>query len=67
MISGFALGGILYAVSVRPLVTRFATTTLMSAGGAIAAAGLLLEAAQPRWQVQAVGFDRARLRFLHAA
>ena len=54
VISGFALGGILYAVSVRPLVTRFATPTLMVAGGAIAAAGLLLEAAQPAWQVQFV-------------
>lgn len=54
VISGFALGGILYAISVRPLVTRFATRTLMSAGGAIAAAGLLLESAQPPWQVQFV-------------
>jgi MFS transporter, DHA1 family, inner membrane transport protein len=52
VISGFALGGILYAISVRPLVTRFATPTLMVAGGAIAAAGLLLEAVQPAWPVQ---------------
>jgi DHA1 family inner membrane transport protein len=52
VISGFALGGILYAVSVRPLVTRFATATLMIAGGGIAAAGLTLEAVQPPWQVQ---------------
>jgi predicted MFS family arabinose efflux permease len=52
VISGFALGGILYAVSVRPLVSRFPTASLMVAGGGIAAAGLLLEAGQPPWQVQ---------------
>ncbi len=54
VISGFAIGGIFYAVSVRPLVSRFATASLMVAGGVAAAAGLLLEALQPAWPVQFV-------------
>ena len=52
VVSAFAVGGILYALAVGPLVKRFPSGRLMVAGGFIVAAGILVEAALPPWPVQ---------------
>jgi predicted MFS family arabinose efflux permease len=52
VVSGFAVGGIVYAIAVGQLLSRFAAVPLMITGGTLAAAGLLVEAAAPPWQVQ---------------
>jgi len=52
VISGFAIGGILYALAIGRLLHRFESRSLMVAGGVMAAAGLLVEAAAPGWPVQ---------------
>lgn len=54
VISAFAVGGIVYASSVRHLVARFTREKLMLGGGVFAAVGLVVEAAVPPWPVQAV-------------
>jgi predicted MFS family arabinose efflux permease len=54
VISAFAVGGIVYAASVRQLVARFTREKLMLGGGAFAAIGLIMEAAVPPWPVQVV-------------
>jgi predicted MFS family arabinose efflux permease len=54
VISAFAIGGIVYAASVRQLVARFTREKLMLGGGAFAAIGLIMEAAVPPWPVQVV-------------
>ncbi|HEY0441926.1 MAG TPA: MFS transporter [Xanthobacteraceae bacterium] len=54
VISAFAVGGIVYAASVRQLVARFTREKLMLGGGVFAAIGLIMEAAVPPWPVQVV-------------
>jgi len=54
VISAFAIGGILYTLAVRPLVSRFRRGALMAGGGLVVALGLLLEAGLPPWPVQAL-------------
>lgn len=54
VISAFAIGGIVYTLAVRALVTRFRRGTLMIGGGVVVALGLLLEAGLPPWPVQLV-------------
>jgi predicted MFS family arabinose efflux permease len=48
----YPLGGVIYSVFVGRLVPRFSTTTLMTGGGFLAAAGLVGEAFLPAWPVQ---------------
>jgi DHA1 family inner membrane transport protein len=68
VIGAFAIGGIFYTFSARPLVARFSLRALMIAGGAAAAAGLIIEAALPPWPVQilALGLTGFGFYLLHA-
>jgi predicted MFS family arabinose efflux permease len=52
VVAGFALGGLLYALTVGRLVARFGQRRLMVVGGALAALALLTEAALPAWPLQ---------------
>jgi predicted MFS family arabinose efflux permease len=52
VISGFALGGIVYTLVVRMLVMRFGRSDLMVGGGAVVALGLALQALLPPWPLQ---------------
>ena len=52
VVAGFAIGGLLYSVTVGRLVARFGQRRLMLAGGSIAALALLTEATLPSWPVQ---------------
>jgi predicted MFS family arabinose efflux permease len=54
VIAGVALGGFIYALSVRPLTSRFNSRQLMTAGGAFAALALVLQGSMPPWPVQAL-------------
>jgi predicted MFS family arabinose efflux permease len=54
VVSGFAVGSMIYALSVDWLVRRFTPRTLMIMGGIVSALGLLLEAAAPPWPLQFV-------------
>jgi predicted MFS family arabinose efflux permease len=52
VISGFALGGVIYTLVVRMLVTRFGRGDLMVGGGGMVALGLALQAFLPPWPLQ---------------
>jgi predicted MFS family arabinose efflux permease len=52
LIAAFAMGGVLYSLSVTALVGRLPEPRLMLAGGTLAAAGLALIALQPSWPWQ---------------
>lgn len=69
VISAFAVGGIVYAASVRHLVARFTRERLMLAGGLFAALGLIVEAVVPPWPVQALALAVMGFGFymLHAS
>ena len=69
VIAAFAVGGMVYSLSVRQLLGWFGQKKIMIAGGAIAAAGLLVVAPGPAWPVQAVAFAAMGCGFymLHAS
>ncbi len=67
LIAAFSMGGVFYSLSVPILVTRFAERRLMIAGGALAAAGLVLVALQFPWMWQVAIYCRVRLRVLSSA
>lgn len=54
VLAGAGVGGLSYAVLVRPLTARFRDRQLMIAGGAIAAASLVLQGQMPPWPIQAL-------------
>jgi predicted MFS family arabinose efflux permease len=56
VLSGFALGGIVYSVLVRVLVRRLSQARLMGLGGVIAAGGLLWAAWPASWQQMIANF-----------
>ena len=69
VVAAFALGGMLYSLSVRHLLRWFGQKQIMTAGGAIAAVGLFVVGASPPWPVQAAAFAAMGLGFymLHAS
>lgn len=69
VVAAFALGGMLYSLSVRQLLRWLGQKQIMTAGGAIAALGLFVVAASPPWPVQALAFVAMGLGFymLHAS
>jgi predicted MFS family arabinose efflux permease len=69
VIAAFALGGMVYSLSVRLLLRWFGQKQIMMAGGALAALGLFIVAAGPPWPVQAVAFASMGCGFymLHAS
>jgi predicted MFS family arabinose efflux permease len=52
VLAGFAVGGIIYSLSIGRLVANFGQRRVMIVGGCIAAVSLLVEAALPPWPVQ---------------
>lgn len=68
VVAAFAIGGMLYSLSVRQLLRWFGQKQLMIAGGLLAAAGLLGVAPVPAWPVQCVAFAAMGCGFymLHA-
>jgi len=56
VVAAFAVGGIIYSLSVRYLLRWFSQRQTMIAGGAICAMGLFVVAAGPPWPVQALAF-----------
>lgn len=52
VISGFALGGVIYTLVVGMLVMRFGRSDLMIGGGAVVALGMALQAFLPPWPLQ---------------
>ena len=56
VLAAFLLGGVAYSLLVGRLVPRFATRTLMIAGGLTASLCLTIQAALPPWQIQIVVF-----------
>jgi predicted MFS family arabinose efflux permease len=69
VVAAFALGGMLYSLSVRQMLRWFGQKQIMTAGGAFAALGLFIVAAGPPWPVQALAFAAMGLGFymLHAS
>jgi predicted MFS family arabinose efflux permease len=69
VIAAFAVGGMVYSLSVRQLLGWFGQKKIMIAGGLIAAAGLLVVAPGPAWPVQALAFAAMGCGFymLHAS
>jgi MFS transporter, DHA1 family, inner membrane transport protein len=69
VVAAFALGGMVYSLSVRQLLRWFGQKQIMTAGGAFAALGLFIVAAGPAWPVQALAFATMGLGFymLHAS
>ena len=63
VVAGFAIGGLIYSLSVGRLVTRFGQRRLMMAGGSIAALALLTEAALPPWPLQLAAISAMGLGF----
>jgi MFS transporter, DHA1 family, inner membrane transport protein len=63
VVAGFAIGGLIYSLSVGRLVARFGQRQLMVAGGSMAALALLTEAALPPWPVQLVAISAMGLGF----
>jgi predicted MFS family arabinose efflux permease len=54
VISAFAVGGVIYTLTVRSLIGRLRQTQLMIGGGLIAALGLTAQAFLPAWPLQCV-------------
>jgi predicted MFS family arabinose efflux permease len=69
VVAAFALGGMVYTLSVRQLLRLFGQKQLMMAGGTVAALGLFLVGAGPSWPVQAAAFAAMGCGFytLHAS
>jgi predicted MFS family arabinose efflux permease len=69
VVAAFALGGMVYSLSVRQLLRRLGPKQIMTAGGALAALGLLVVATSPLWPVQALAFAAMGCGFymLHAS
>ena len=56
VLASFAVGGLVYSLTVRSLLHRFDQLHLMSAGGAFVGIGLVSVALAPAWPVQCVAF-----------
>jgi DHA1 family inner membrane transport protein len=69
VIAAFAVGGMAYSLSVRPLLRWFSQKQIMIAGGALSAIGLFAVAALPAWPLQAMAFAAMGCGFymLHAS
>jgi predicted MFS family arabinose efflux permease len=69
VVAAFAVGGMVYSLSVRQLLRWFGQKQIMTAGGALAAIGLFIVGAEPPWQVQALAFAAMGCGFymLHAS
>jgi predicted MFS family arabinose efflux permease len=69
VVAAFAVGGMAYSLSVRPLLRWFSQKQMMIAGGALAAVGLITVAPVPAWPIQALAFGSMGCGFymLHAS
>jgi MFS transporter, DHA1 family, inner membrane transport protein len=69
VVAAFAIGGMVYSLSVRHLLRFLGEKKIMMAGGALAAFGLFIVAPGPSWPVQAAAFAAMGLGFymLHAS
>jgi len=69
VVAAFAVGGMVYSLSVRHLLRLLGQKKIMMAGGLLAAVGLFIVATNPAWQVQAAAFALMGLGFymLHAS
>ena len=69
VVAAFALGGMVYSLSVRQLLRWFGQKRIMTAGGALAALGLFVVGAGPAWPIQALAFAAMGCGFymLHAS
>jgi predicted MFS family arabinose efflux permease len=69
VLAAFAIGGMLYTLSVRQLLRWLGQKKIMMAGGALAALGLFVVAPGPSWPVQAAAFAAMGCGFymLHAS
>ena len=69
VVAAFAVGGMVYSLSVRQLLRLFGQKQIMMAGGALAALGLFVVGAGPAWPVQALAFAAVGCGFytLHAS
>jgi predicted MFS family arabinose efflux permease len=69
VVAAFAIGGMIYSLSVRQLLRWFGQKQIMMVGGAIAAFGLFVVGAGPAWPVQALAFAAMGCGFymLHAS
>ncbi len=69
VVAAFAVGGMVYSLSVKRLLVLLGQKQIMMAGGLFAALGLFIVATSPPWQVQAVAFALMGLGFymLHAS
>jgi predicted MFS family arabinose efflux permease len=69
VVAAFAVGGMIYSLSVRRLLQVLGQKQIMMAGGLFAALGLVIVSTSPPWQVQAVAFALMGLGFymLHAS
>ncbi len=56
VVAAFALGGMVYSLSVRRLLDWLGQKKIMMAGGVLASLGLLVVAPGPPWPVQALAF-----------
>lgn len=69
VVAAFAVGGMIYSLSVRQLLRWLGQKQIMTAGGSLAALGLFIVAGNPTWPIQAVAFAMMGLGFymLHAS
>ena len=69
VVAAFAVGGMVYSLSVRQLLRWLGQKQIMTAGGTLAALGLFIVGAGPAWPVQAVAFAAMGCGFymLHAS
>jgi predicted MFS family arabinose efflux permease len=69
VVAAFAVGGMVYSLSVTQLLRWLGQKQIMSAGGIFVALGLFIVAFSPPWQVQAGAFALMGLGFymLHAS
>jgi len=69
VVSAFAVGGMIYSLSVRHLLMLLGQKKIMMAGGLFAAIGLVVVSGGPAWPVQAAAFALMGLGFymLHAS
>jgi predicted MFS family arabinose efflux permease len=69
VVGAFAIGGMIYSLSVRYLLRWFGQKPIMIAGGALCAFGLFMVATSPPWPVQALAFAAMGCGFytLHAS
>jgi predicted MFS family arabinose efflux permease len=69
VVAAFAVGGMVYSLSVKRLLMLFGQKQIMMAGGLSAAVGLFIVGLSPPWPVQAAAFALMGLGFymLHAS